>query len=263
MRLHLQKWFFICEADRLNWLTLNKLDRTAVPPKLVDSHWSFSLSFRLAIRPPIFPLSLSPSSASSTGPFLHSALSCSPPPAGVSLISRLSIYFCVLLGCRLRSQVFTSHSNGTRDPDSSDNGKGRTKGKLRGVVTFKENRVNQESMENQPRNLSVGSAKLNFRWNGRRRRAVSLNGRTKMTKSRDSVINIWSSQPSRNATWRLIKNSLLIVSIDLSTWLGRDKSPWDRERGLAELADVSRSDRTSACAVGANLLFNRPHLGYI
>lgn len=30
--------------------------------------------------------------------FLHSALSRSPPPAGVSLISRLSIYFCVLLG---------------------------------------------------------------------------------------------------------------------------------------------------------------------
>lgn len=62
---------------------------------LVDSRRSLSLC--LAIGPPIFLLSLL-YPLLLRARFLHSALSRSPPPAGVSLISRLSIYFCVLLG---------------------------------------------------------------------------------------------------------------------------------------------------------------------
>lgn len=52
--------------------------------------------------------------------------------AGGRFINLASLnLFLRLVRCRLRSQVFTSHSNGTRDPDSSDNGKGRTREKLR------------------------------------------------------------------------------------------------------------------------------------
>lgn len=221
MRLHLQKWFFISEAARLNWLTLNKLDRTAVPAKrrglvLVDFTLVFLSLFPSGYRFSDLP-SLSPSSASSTGSFLHSALSCSPPPAGVSLISRLSIYFCVLLGAGfvLRCLRLTRMERAILTRVIMERG-GREK--LRGVVNL-QREPRESRIYGKPTKIFPSEVQ---NWTFAEIVVKEPFRLTMMTKSWDSVINIWSSQPARNAMWRLIKNSLLIISIDLSTWLGRD-----------------------------------------
>lgn len=142
--------------------------------------------------------------------------------AGGRFINLASLnLFLRLVRCRLRSQVFTSHSNGTRDPDSSDNEKGRPREASWSGNHQRE--LRESRIYGKP--TWIFSLKI---WNRTFARPFVVKNRyaqqsTKMTKSRDSVINIWSSRVSDNA-WRLIKNSLLIVSIDLSTWLSRDKS---------------------------------------
>lgn len=109
---------------------------------LVDS--LVSLSLCLAIGPPDL-VPLSSLSASSTDPFF-TLRPFALAAAGGRFINLASLnLFLRLVRCRLRSQVFTSHSNGTRDPRRSDNEKERARG-FKEWRLFKEDRANEKSM---------------------------------------------------------------------------------------------------------------------